>query len=230
MGALLLACVGLEYYCHTICGITKVYAHLFYIPIIIAALWWGLNGALSVGLFLGIMHAYSYLPGGDEASLWRALIFVFIGCVIGTICERRKRVEATLREAERKFQDIVLSSADWIWEVDKDGRYTFVSGRVKEILGYEPDDLLGKTPFELMPDEEAKRISEVFGKIALDKKPIIDLENWNLTRQGDRVCLLTNGVPVFDNSGELTGYRGVDKDITERKQAEERRFACRLES
>lgn len=57
-------------------------------------------------------------------------------------------------------------------------------------------------------------------KIASEKKPIVDLENWNLTKQGKKVCLLANGVPILDKNGELIGYRGVNKDITERKNIE----------
>jgi len=52
---------------------------------------------------------------------------------------------------------------------------------------------------------------------------IVDLENWNLTKNGELVYLLTSGVPLLDNTGSLIGYRGVDKDITERKRAEEER-------
>lgn len=132
----------------------------------------------------------------------------------------RRRAEKTLKESEKRFQDIAFSSADWIWEVDQNGRYTFVSGKVKRILGYDPSELLGKTPFDLMPEDEAKRIGEIFGKIISEKKPIEDLENWNLTKQGKKVCLLTSGVPVLDDSGNLLGYRGIDKDITDRKLAE----------
>ncbi len=133
----------------------------------------------------------------------------------------RKQAEQALKDSERRFQDLALSSADWIWEVDRKGRYTFASGRVKEILGYDPGELIGKTPFDLMSKEEAEHIGKVFEKIASEKKPIVDLENWNLTKEGGKVCLLTNGVPILGEKGELSGYRGVDKDITERKQAEE---------
>ena len=133
----------------------------------------------------------------------------------------RKRAEEALRKSEKRFRDISYSMADWIWEVDKDGIYTFASGTVKQILGYDPEEVIGKTPFQLMPENEAKRVEEVFKKIASDKKPIVELENWNLTKEGKPVCLLTNAVPLLNESGELIGYRGVDKDITERKWAEE---------
>jgi len=110
--------------------------------------------------------------------------------------------------------------ADWIWEIDSQGRYTFASETVEQILGYKPDELLRKTPFDFMPEDEAKHVEMIFKKIVAEKRPIVDRENWNLTKEGKRVCLLTNGVPIFDEQGELTGYRGVDRDISDRKRAE----------
>ena len=134
---------------------------------------------------------------------------------------QQKKAEEALQKSKKRFQDVALCSADWIWETDREARYTFASGKVKEILGYEVSELIGKTPFELMPEKEAKHIGEVFKKISFEKKPIIDLENWNLTKQGKKVCLLTNGIPILDENGNLTGYRGVDKDITKHKKAQE---------
>jgi len=134
---------------------------------------------------------------------------------------KQKKVEEALQKSEKRFQDVALCSADWIWEIDREVRYTFASGKVKEILGYEASELIGKTPFDLMPKKEAKDIGEVFNKISFEKKPIVDLENWNQTKHGKKVCLLTNGIPILDENGNLTGYRGVDKDITEQKKNEE---------
>ena len=133
----------------------------------------------------------------------------------------RKRAEETLRESEERFRDIAYSMADWIWEVDRNGVYTYCSERVVDILGYYPEEIIGKTPFDLMPEDEAKRVGEIFSKIAQMKGPIKDLENWNIKKNGKLVCFLTNGVPLLDEQGNLEGYRGVDKDITERKRAEE---------
>ncbi|MCP4150646.1 MAG: response regulator [bacterium] len=126
-----------------------------------------------------------------------------------------------LRRSEQRFKDISYSMADWIWEIDKNAKYILAAGKVKELLGYEPDELLGKTPFDFMPQEEKRRLSPIFEKIAAAKEPIFDLENWNLTKFGEEVCLLTNGVPILGENGELLGYRGVDRDITDRKRAEE---------
>lgn len=134
----------------------------------------------------------------------------------------RKRMEEELKNSKKRFEDIAFSSADFIWEVDANGRYTFAAGRIQDILGYSSEEIIGKTLFELMPEDEAEKMRETFQKIASEKKPLVDIENWSLTKDGKKVCLLTNGIPMLDEDGTLLGYRGVDKDITERKAAEER--------
>ncbi|MDY6875832.1 MAG: GAF domain-containing protein [Chloroflexota bacterium] len=126
-----------------------------------------------------------------------------------------------LSVSEKRFRDVVESMADWVWEMDAAGRYTYCSESVVGVLGYAPEEILGETPFEFMSPEEAARVGKVFAGIAADKQPIVDLENRNLTKDGQEVMLLTNGVPILDSEGYLLGYRGVDKDITERKRAEE---------
>jgi PAS domain S-box-containing protein len=132
----------------------------------------------------------------------------------------QKRILEELKNSEKRFQDIALSSADWIWEIDKDGVYTFASGKVKQILGFESQEILGKTPFDLMPKHEAARVRQIYSQLMAEKRPFIDLVNWTLSKHGRLVCLQTNAVPILDESGALLGYRGMDKDITERRNAE----------
>ena len=93
----------------------------------------------------------------------------------------RKQLEEALRDSGERFRDIAYSIADWIWEVDENGVYTYCSDKVKDILGYSPGEIIGKTPFDLMPKDGAKRIAEVFSKMARNKESIKDLENWNVT-------------------------------------------------
>ncbi|MBN2408644.1 MAG: PAS domain S-box protein [Candidatus Aminicenantes bacterium] len=132
----------------------------------------------------------------------------------------QKRILENLKTSEKRFQDIALSSADWIWEVDQDGIYTFASGQVRQILGYEAEEIVGKSPFDLMPKNEAARVRQIFHQLSLEKQPIVDMVNWNLSKQGKLVCLQTNALPILDDQNRLLGYRGMDKDITERRFAE----------
>lgn len=131
-----------------------------------------------------------------------------------------KAAEERLAVSERRFRDVALTSGDWVWEVGADGRYVYASDSIQRIMGYDPEELRGKTPFDLMPPDEAERVGTLFTELIGRKAPIQDMENWNLAKDGRRVCLLTNGVPILDEKGGVAGYFGVDKDITSRKQSE----------
>ena len=151
---------------------------------------------------------------------------IFVGGVLQVVfgiyrdISDQKKMLDELKNSENRFQDIALSSADWIWEVDKNGVYTFASGKVKQILGYESAEILGKTPFDLMPRHEAARVRQLYSQLMAAKQPIVDLVNWNLSKTGRLVCLQTNAVPILDDGDEFLGYRGMDKDITDRRYSE----------
>jgi two-component system, cell cycle sensor histidine kinase and response regulator CckA len=128
--------------------------------------------------------------------------------------------EAALRESEERYRALVETVSDWVWEVDENTAYTFVSPKIRDLLGYEPGEILGKTPFDLMPPDEALRVKEIFGPRAARREPIPAIENANLHKDGHLVVLETSGAPFFDAKGRFRGYRGVDRDVTARKQAE----------
>lgn len=132
----------------------------------------------------------------------------------------RKLAEESLKQSEQRLRDIMFSTMDWVWEVDEKGRYTYSSQRDVDLFGVAAEEIIGKTPFDFMLPDEAERVALIFSEIAAKKMPIVDLENWNIGKDGKRICLLTNGVPIIGSEGQLLGYRGVDKDITDRKLAE----------
>ena len=134
---------------------------------------------------------------------------------------QRKKNETQLIETNRRLKNVLLSSADWAWEVNACGEYTYCSEKVKEHLGYTPQEMIGKTPFDFMDETEAERVGTIFQQIVANKQSIKDLENWNIHKEGHAVCLLTNGYPLFDKNGNLEGFIGVDKNITNRKKIEE---------
>jgi len=105
--------------------------------------------------------------------------------------------------------------------VNAKGAYTYSSPQVESMLGYKPEEVIGKTSFDLMPPEEAERRAEFFKHVAEKGESIIALENVNLHKDGRRIIFETSGVPVLDEFGKVIGYRGVDRDITERKKTEE---------
>jgi len=121
----------------------------------------------------------------------------------------RKRVEETLYRSEERFRALTENTSDWVWETDQSFVFTYVSPKIKDILGYDPKEVIGKTPFDLMPEDEAKRISAIAHSILESHKSFMSLENINLHKDGRQVILETNGVPIFDNTGNFAGYHSA---------------------
>ena len=133
---------------------------------------------------------------------------------------QKKAMESSLQSSEEQYRNLVETVTDWVWEVDANGIYTYCSPRCLDLLGYRPEELLGKSPLDLMRKDEAVRVADEFKRCLSTQQAIVALENTNLHKDGTEVVLETNGVAIVDEKGEVLGYRGIDRDITERKQTE----------
>ncbi|MDD2733354.1 MAG: PAS domain S-box protein [Desulfuromonadaceae bacterium] len=135
------------------------------------------------------------------------------------VTELKHSVEA-LRASEERFKGIAESLADWIWEMDTAGRFMFSSESSLRLLGYTPDEIIRKTVYEFIDPLDVERVREVLKENSINKSSIKNLEHWKIARDGRRVCLLSNGVPILNAQGELIGYRGVDSDVTDQRMLE----------
>ena len=131
-----------------------------------------------------------------------------------------QHVQNALQHIEEKFRSLVESTSDWIWEIDREDRYTYSSPAVENLLGFRASEVYGKTPFDLLAPEEKEKIRAKFSEITRTKMRFNDLENIALHKDGHKVVLETSGVPILNEEGELMGYRGIDRDITRRKEIE----------
>lgn len=158
-----------------------------------------------------------------QDSEYRELFAVILGKLAGRLrdgIDSETNVQA-LQQSEARFRAMLENTSDWLWEVDSQGVYTFSSNKVFDLLGYTPQEVLGRTPFDLMPAQEARRIAGLFSDIAGSGQPFSGLENINLHKDGHEVVLETSGVPIYDSEGRHLGYRGIDRDITARKRIDE---------
>ncbi len=133
-----------------------------------------------------------------------------------------KTVERALRNSELRFRALVETSSDWIWEVDREGRFTYSSPNVTDILGYTPKDLIGKKPLDLMSPQEAQKRTPPFNRVLRNKKAFKGFVSIQLHKKGHAVILESNGTPIFDDRGYFRGFRGINRDITERHRAEDK--------
>jgi PAS domain S-box-containing protein len=135
---------------------------------------------------------------------------------------KRKQAEEALRQSEKKYKNLAEATSDMIWEINEKGIFTFVSPRIKDILGYEASEVTGKMrTLDLTTKAEAQKWLKRFKEINAKQEPFFGFEIAHLHKNGTPVLFETSGIPTFDNAGNFKGYVGVNKDITDRKQAEQ---------
>ena len=133
----------------------------------------------------------------------------------------QKQAQEELAESETRFAQLAEQSRTFVWEVDADGLYTYASHVAESVLGYPPCEFVGRMHFyDLHPENERQAFQDAAFQVFEAKGSFNNLENSALTKDGRTVWLSTNGIPLLNADGSLRGYRGSDKDITERKEAE----------
>jgi len=120
---------------------------------------------------------------------------------------KMKTMQFDLAESKERFRDIALCTADWLWETDKDARYTFCSEMVIDSLGYPASEIIGKRPYDLAPPEDQKYLKKRYLEIFNKKENIVNLESRNIHKNGYIKIFLKNGIPIVDAVGDLLGYR-----------------------
>ncbi len=125
-----------------------------------------------------------------------------------------------LLASEKQYRDLVETSQDMIWSVDRQGHYTFVNRAVKHIFGYEPEEMVARpfTDFE-SPEQRLKDV-ELFQRL-LDGTSVFQHESTQLAKDGKPIHLLFNAISQRDDKGNVIGTIGTASDITQRKQTQE---------
>jgi PAS domain S-box-containing protein len=135
----------------------------------------------------------------------------------------RKRVEEALRQSEEKYRTILSEMQDSYFEVDLAGNLTFFNDSTSNSLGYSAEELMGVSYREFTASEDIKLVYKVFNKVYRTNRPNKGFL-WKVVRKDGAVGFVEATVsPLRNPKGEIIGFRGVGRDITERKRAEEER-------
>jgi len=158
--------------------------------------------------------------GGRVAVVISSKLVKYEGqkAILGVVTDiaDRKRFEDALRESEKRFRNIADVAGDWIWELDSEGRYTYSNYAVKNVLGYAPEEVLGKYFYDFFPPEERKKLKEGFLKVFARKERFTTFVH----KDGHLVYVETRGIPLLSPEGKVLGYRGSDRDISESRKVE----------
>ncbi len=165
--------------------------------------------------------AYSSAPIRDKSDTIIGAVLVFRNVTE----EYRQKQELNI--SKERFEELAEQSRSITWEVDTNGLYTYISRTSESVLGYKPEEMVGKMHFyDLHPEAKRDAFKTAALKVFDRKEPFVNVKNQALTKTGQLIWVSTNGLPVLDQAGKLLGYRGNDTDITEQKKAEDelRRF------
>jgi len=226
VGILLGISVVLTYYFHAVLSVGAVFSHFFYIPIILAALWWGRRG-ISVAFFLGglvlISHFLLRTDVGTVNDYGRAFMFVVVAFVIASLSERLQRQQKDTERERDRAQGYLDVAAVLLVVVNADQTIGLVNRRGCELLGYREDELVGRNWFDVaIPERNREDARRAFARMisgAATASPTD--ENVIVTRGGDERTLIWKEAVLRDTGGRIIGVLGSGKDITERMRAQE---------
>jgi PAS domain S-box-containing protein len=149
--------------------------------------------------------------------------------VIGFIAHRREDMERLVDErtldlaaSMRSYDLLARHSRTITWIHDANGLYTDISPVVTDVLGYSPEELIGKMHFyDLHPEEGREAYKAMSLQLAAGRQPFLELVNPLVSKSGEIVWMSSTGMPILDADGNLRGYQGTAADITARKRAED---------
>lgn len=167
----------------------------------------------------------------DGQTAWGECSFNFIrddnGKAVSILGEarnitERKMTEEKLHQSEEKYRTILEDIQEGYFEIDLAGKFTFFNDTVCRVIGYSREELMGMDNRQYTDPEELKQVFQAYHKVYKTGEPIKELV-WKITRKDGTKRYIEGFISLLkDSSGKPTGFRGIARDITERKQAEEK--------
>jgi PAS domain S-box-containing protein len=153
---------------------------------------------------------------GDAGEIVRVIVsFVDI--------TERKRTEEALRESERRYRQLLNTVQDGIWVIDKNSVTTFANPRMTELLGYAPEEMIGKPLFTFM-DEQGRKLAEY--NVERRKQGIKEQHDFEfIKKDGSRMYARLETGPITDDAGQYAGAIASVSDVSETRQLEQERSA-----
>lgn len=139
--------------------------------------------------------------------------------VVHDITQQKMAIDQ-LQKSEEKFRTFVETTEEWIWEIDHECRFIYSNPSVKKILGFSQSEIEGKDLFSFIQEEARESVRNEMQKSIKAKtgwtQRLYPYKNAN----GSIRYLESNSEPIFDRDHQLTGFRGADRDMTDRRQLE----------
>ncbi len=166
-------------------------------------------------------NRYRAKDGSYKWLSWNAILVPERDAIYATARDitDRKEMEATLRRSEAQYRHLVETSRDLIWSVDAEGRWTFLNRAAKDIYGWDPEQMIGRSFFEVLPPERVERDAAAFGEI-LAGQTYFRYETRHMRRDGTPVDLIFNATALRDDAGRVREVLGTATDVSELRRRE----------
>jgi two-component system cell cycle sensor histidine kinase/response regulator CckA len=166
-----------------------------------------------------------HVLGPDMFQTWTRLLvlclFLIFGSHVQYTVNKRKAADDALRESEEKYRTILESIEEGCFETDIDGNLTFFSNPFLKILRYSRDELLGANIGKYTSPDTAAKMNGITERLRETGKPENVTDYDVIRKDGSNVSLELSVSLLKDQDGQPVGYRGVLRDVSERKEAEE---------
>ncbi len=140
---------------------------------------------------------------------------------IATDVTAQKLAEEALRQSETRFRQHATASSDWLWEIDAEKRYTYISEAMEDKVGRTPGQYLGMSVDQNIDELYDRTEWQPFLDAFEMRQPFRDLTVKRHDPDGTEQWIRTSGTPFYDNDGEFLGFRGSASDVTEFVKAEQ---------
>ncbi|MEN6493944.1 MAG: PAS domain S-box protein [Thermoguttaceae bacterium] len=154
---------------------------------------------------------------GREFCLWGEPRLL---AVVRDISDRR-RAETALHASEERYRELVEETDDFVVEVEPQGRYTYVNHMAEKVLGIPPSECLGQPAFSFVHPDDRAETERQFCDWVRDPRAHMAFENRLIHRSGQVHHMLWAINVHRDETGEVVAVRGIGRDITDRKLAEQ---------
>jgi PAS domain S-box-containing protein len=144
-----------------------------------------------------------------------------ISVFVSDITERKQVIEA-LKQSEERYRTILEEMEDSYFEVDLGGHLTFVNSATCRKLGYSKKELIGMSYKKTTLEDDIDSVFRIFNEVYRTGKPNKSCLWTTVCKDGTHRLIEHSAFPLRNDKGEIIGFRGVGRDITERKQAEEK--------
>jgi len=196
---LLLLCIGVTYYAHFVLRRSILFSHFFYVPVVLAAFWWGRKG-IWVSAFLGALlistHLLLALDTLYTYNIFRAGLFLIIAYIIGTLREESLNTQRRLQNTRNYLNSLIQYSNTPIVVWDNQGKITLFNPALEKLTGYTANEMLGRSVLDLIPEECHKDFSHLTDK-ALKGQPCEEEEVLVRCKNGQDVVCLWSSAAVF---------------------------------